>query len=273
MTSFRTFILLLAAVSTAKAATVYDVGSAVTAGNTGANTYFVSNQTGAGVTTGSSLGLTVGTSTGTTNTTYLVGYFPDVSLINVGDSISMSLSFSGPINATNEAFRVGFYDSGNSQLTSNVTASNGSAVMKDYTGYSASLGANTTPSASNTFKERSTSNNNLFSSSSYNSFSSPTLAGSVGSTGSRNLTYTLELVATGVKMTIDYGTYSYSYIDTVTPYTNFDTFAIYSEKSTSTTTSPTLTFTNLTISSVPEPSTFVLCALGLGLLLRRRLRR
>lgn len=254
-------VATLLAQAVARATTLYSLDTTVLDGNTGENTYYVAQ-------TGSTASLSLDPTPSLTYTmastagslTYMVGYFNSTTLTNVGDKISFSLSYTATsaLKASDEAFRVGLYNSGGSYMTSNNTSS-GSSATNGYTGYAATFRPSGTPGTGNTFKERTGTGNNLFTSSTYTNLGTDTFA-PIG-TGAVSMTFSAELTAGGLLLTTSYGGNVYSFLDTTPSTTTFDTFAIYGVDASS---SASLIFSNLTVDSVPEPGQMALLIIGLG---------
>lgn len=271
MTSYPRLLVTCASLAvSAHAGIVYDLSTTALDGTPGENTYFVSNLTGAGLSLNSSLNFTVGTATGT-NTSYIVGYFGNQTLTSVGDKLTFSVTFSGSRNPSDQVFRMGLFDSGDSLLTGNITNSNGSSALSGYDGYIATLSAKTTPSANtNLIKGRTGTNNFLFSSGSYTPVSGADLATSIGSSGEMSISLAIELLAGNtLQISTSYSSQTYIVTDAASV-VNFDTFAIYAEKPSATTTSPTLAFSQLSVdfapAAVPEPSTYAMIAGAVSLI-------
>lgn len=256
-------------------AVVYDLGSTVLDGSAGENTFFVSNSqaspSGLAYNSGTpSLTWTEGASS---SFTYLVGYFNSSTLINTGDSISLSFAIApssvSAFSSADLSLRLGLFNSGGSKLTANV-ASAGAASLSAYTGYMGAYRPNGTTSAADSFYQRTGTNTNLMATGAYSLVSgSPTLV----SPGTGNITGTLTftLVPTGLEIrSVINGGAAQSVIDTSGLVSTFDSFSFFA---TSGNTNATFTFTDLSVSTVPEPSTYALLAGGLCILACLRKRR
>lgn len=257
----------------AQSAVLYDLDDTVLDGGAGENTFIVTNS-GTGTT---GLVLNSGPTTlietiGSPGSfTYIVGYFGSASLVAIGDSITLSYtitpSSAGAFNAADSAFRVGLFNSNGTQLTGN-SNTGGSAALNNDTGYGGRYRPNGIPGSGNTVVQRSTGNDVLWASGNLTTVTgSPTLV-SPG-TATFNGSLTLTLVTTGVQITsVVNGGAAQMVIDTSGLITSFDSFSVFAQPGSS---SPTLTFSELTVSTVPEPSAVLLLGMaGLGLILGRK---
>ncbi len=270
MKKFLLCFLVLTAVSPVKAQTVlYDLNDTVFSGTAGANTFLAGPGSLSQPSPGSSITQTLGTSG---NFSYSVGYFDLTSLLALGDSLTISYAVDTSSITTfqnsDQQFRVGLFNSGGSQLTANVGTT--SATFNGYDGYVGTYRPNGASGAANTLRERTGTNDLLWSGGSYTTLSgAPTLV-SPG-TGDFTGSFKLTLVASGVEISsVINGGAAQTVIDTTGTLTSFDTFSIFANPLNN---SPTLVFTALSVTtSVPEPSVVGLvgCGLGLGLLRRRR---
>jgi hypothetical protein len=274
-------LALVTLVPAMPAAVLYDLDTLALDGQTGENTYLVSNsQTApAGLTqaagTNQPLVDTLGTSE---NYTYFVGYYSAATLTNIGDSITLTYSltpssataFNNSFSGADRAFRVGFFNSNGTQMTAN-SATTGATALNNDTGYAATYRPTAgTVATNNSLLQRTSTSDILWSSGTFVTVSgAPTLV-SPG-TGDITGTFTLKLVSTGVEITsvINGGT-AQSVIDTSGTITSFDSFSIFAVPGD---TNPTLTFDALTVSTVPEPSAALLLLGGLAPLAFLRKRR
>lgn len=257
--------------SSAHAATLYDLNDTVLSGGTGANTFFVSNSTTG---TGLSYNEAAPSLTWTTASsyTYMVGYFDSTTLMNVNDSITLSYTItpsSGTAfpSGTDSNFRLGLYNSGtNTKISTNLSGT-GSTTFNSYTGYQAYYRANGTPTTSDTLQQRAGGTNNILTSNGTTIAGSPTLA--TPGTGVITGSFTLTLTAVG-QLTVTSvlnGASAQTVTDISGIDTKFDTFGIFAYGTGS---NPTLTFSNLTVSTVPEPSVVLLGIGGVMLLALRK---
>ncbi len=266
MNKFLPGVILVALCATSRlpASALYDLDDTVLAGGSGANTFFVSNGQTAGLTYDSgtpSLLWNQGTSG---QFTYFVGYFNSQTLASIGDSISLTYTITpagaAAFQSVDQAFRVGFFNSGGTQLTNNTTA-NGDAAFNTDTGYMATYRPNGTPvGAANTISQRTGSNNVLITTSVFTQVpGAPTLQspGTGQITGS--LTFTLQTATTlSIVSKINAGS-DQIVTDTSGLVTSFDMFSFFALSGDSTAGSD-LNFTDLTVTynSVPEPQAGVL---------------
>lgn len=266
---------VLAAVLAAplSATVVYDLGSAVLDGGAGANT-FARGATSLAF-SGDNLNFQLGANS------YLVGYFDAVTLGNVGDKLSLSFTYTAPVDAfatADQAFRVGLFDSKGTQITQNGGTSNN--AFNDERGAGVMLRARAgTLGSSNAFYERKAdgSGTTLWSTALYTAIpGTPTLGQVV--TGGTTITYGIERLAEGALLyTVSYtgpsGSVSESIISAAPATYTFDTLSIFANPVSATT--PTLSFSDITVTSIPEPaSAAALIGLGaLGLVASRRRRR
>lgn len=247
------------------ATVVYDLGSAVLDGGAGANT-FARGATSLSLSDGN-LNFQLGANS------YLVGYFDAVTLGNVGDKLNLSFTYTAPADAfatADQAFRVGLFDSKGTQITQNGGTSNN--AFNDERGAGVMLRARAgTLGSTNAFYERKSDGNGttLWSTALYTAVSgTPTLGQVV--TGGTTITYGIERLAEGALLyTVSYtgtsGSISESIISTAPATYTFDTLSLFANPVSATT--PTLSFSDLTVTSspIPEPASAA-ALLGLGAL-------
>lgn len=267
----------LLAVSSAPAATLYSLGGTVLDGSPGENTYIARGNTGtSGLSyNGGAPSLTWTGGTVANPTSYVVGYFSSFNLVNLGDSITLSYSIAAgsasAFSTGDQSFRVGLFNSGGSLISANI-AGTGDAALNSYGGYDATYRPNGTSTGSDRFYQRTVASNNLMTSAAFTAAGTGITLDSPG-TGSFTGSLKLELVATGLQITsVINGGPAQSVIDTTGIVTGFDAFSF---QSTVGVANPTFTFSDLTVSAVPEPSTYalLLCGAGVLALLRTRSKR
>jgi hypothetical protein len=206
----------------------------------------------------------------TQNFDYFVGKFTTSTLTNVGDTLSLSFTATATNFATTlgQALRFGLFNIG--------TATDGaSSTYNAASGYRVDYGSN---SVSNGIRQRTGTNDNL-----YNTGATPIVGTQTSSdftfapTGSFSGSFTLELLTGNqVKITSQVGgTSAVSITDTVSAFTNFNAFSFFLAEPSGGTADASLNFTTLTVTAIPEPSTYALFA-GTGLLffavIRRKIR-
>lgn len=270
-TALMTF--LVASAPLRAATTLYNLSGLVLDGSGGENTYVSATGTGSGLNYNAGTpSLTWTLSNSNSNYSQLIGKFAATSLANVGDSITLSYSFTASVstafNNTDGAFRVGLFNSNGSVVTGNTAGTDGN-VNSDL-GYAAFYRPNTgTNAASNTFGQRTGTSAVLMSTSAIITTTTPfgTTAPTLSSFGitTGNLTgtgsFTLTLLTGGsVRLTsvVNSGG-GQTRDDTVSAFvTTFDEFGFFATSGS--TANPALTFTDLSVvyAAVPEPSTYAL---------------
>lgn len=261
------------------AAILYDLTTASTSGG-GQNTFAASttNAVGAGGTfTGSTLPGNLKFTDGTSaaqSFDYFLGTFSSQSL-TVGSAIVLTFTATanGFQNVTQD-LRFGLFNVGTATTGSGTPAGNSFSTA---TGYRSDYGAS---NAANGIRERTGSNANLFATgaspllTSGTQSSNFTLVPADGTTYSGSLR--IDLLAGGsVSITSQLGGLSsVTVTDATAPFTTFNAFGFFLDSAVATKAS--LNFTNLQIASVPEPTTYALLAMGIGLVFvhaRRKARR
>ncbi len=266
--------VLVAALATgnAQAAVLFELADGVRAPDTGANTFVVTNGGGSVTLTYSDTpSLTLVPKSNDYN--YFVINFPEVSLENVGDKVSVSFAYT-PSSAsvfradTGGALRIGLYDAVGTVVSQDSPTAGLDALNNDR-GYVAQYGPNATNSPDSIFRQRTGNNNNLFSSGTYQTVTdSPTLD-SPG-TGSASGVFSIELTNEGIRLTsiINDGT-AQTVTDTSGLTTTFSELGVFFHVSSG---DHSIEFTDLTVSFVPEPAALSMVGLGAGLLTLRRRR-
>jgi hypothetical protein len=225
--------------------------------------YDPNNSTGLSASTGQ---LQLNTASGNDG---LLAYFSPTTVdLGIGDSLEVSFDFtlSGTLVAQDRAFGVFLYDSGGNSLT-NDTSNFNSTLFNGYTGYGITYDPDSTNPARYRTVERNATSNNLFSSTVNAPLGTPAASSILapGQTYAGSLTVTQS--ATSVSVTGDINGSLISNSDSLSSYTDFDTIAFFASSSDI----PELTLENVEVmetSAAPEPSTFVLLALGLLLYLK-----
>lgn len=273
------------------ATTLYNLAGTVLDGNTGENTYISANGSGSGLvyTSGSTPSLKV-TLPGSGSYAQVIGNFTSTALTNIGDSITFSYSFtvssSTVFSANDQTFRVGLLNSNGSPITGNTAGTDANASSD--TGYMATYrGPTGTNGTTNTFYQRTASNNVLMSTSAFSSTTTyldgaaPTLTSLGISSGnlSANGSFTITLISGGVRLSsiINGGAAQTRDDTTGSVVSTFDQFGFFGLSGSA---NPFITLTDLTITytsaAVPEPSTSALLAGAIGLITvmwSRRFRR
>jgi hypothetical protein len=274
----------LALAGTLQATTLYSLNTTVLDGNSGENTYISANGSGSGLSYNSGTPSLTLTLPGSGAYGQIIGNFSSSSLSSIGDSISLSYSFTvssaAVFNASDATFRVGLFNSNGTAVTGNTagTDANNSTDLGYMAGYRGLTGTN---GSANTFYQRNSSNNVLFTTAAYSNSSatfggntSPTLssfglaAGNLSGSGSLTLT----LISGGVRLSsvVNGGT-AQTLDDLSGLVTTFDEFGFFGLSGSA---NPTITFSNIAVNytAVPEPSSCALLAGGLLLLvcLRRK---
>lgn len=262
MNHITLFGIALLGATSCHAAVLYNLPNTVLDGGTSPNTFFVANsQIAPAGLTYSAGGPTLSYREGTANNfTYFVGNFGAFSLDDVGDSITLSYTFSpSTASAFRDAagtFRVGLFNSNGSQISANASGA-GVAALNNDSGYVATYNPRSSSTTGNTLRQRSGGNDNLWVSSQFTTISSSPELTSPG-TGNLTGTFTLSLVASGIEITsVVNGASAQSVIDTSGLVTSFDSFSIFALSGAA---NPTLTFSDLTVSAIPEPSIAILLA-------------
>lgn len=205
---------------------------------------------------------------------YMVGYFDAVTLDQVGKKIELSITYTSPANAfagVHQALRVGFFDSDGSRVSGNGATTN--AAFYEYKGGAATFRVtNTGFSTDNSMYVRTGENNNLWSSGAYTKIDDAATLAPVNTTGTSMLFSIERLPDDQLRYSVSYGANSYTIVETTPETFTFDTFSVFGNPGTE---GGSLEFSELSISVIPEPSTFALIAGGLllGFVLVRRVRR
>ncbi|AHF90798.1 anchor protein [Opitutaceae bacterium TAV5] len=220
-----------------------------------------------------------------TSIRHVLTYFTSTTLANSGDSLSVSLTFSGQLNnPTNYAFNFAFYDSGGSQIPENGLGqgSGSSSPFFNYTGYRVGIRAQaSTTTQPFELRTRSVANAVLGSTSAHTGETAggPASSTALTSGASYNITYTITRIDPanlGISISVTGAGLGDNYNGSWTvasTYTTFDTFAI-TIGGASAFDSITLSDVVITTTAIPEPST-VSVLLGAGgliaaLVFRRR---
>lgn len=256
---------------------LYDLSETKLSGTTGANTFSVGTTGGLSYNSGAS-SLTWNLATTTPNYNYFVAYF-DSTTLSVGQSIKLAYTFTPSTSSffsnTDSAFRLGILNSGGSELSSNITNGVGSSTLNGYRGYlglyPGRSGAGTSNSA---LYARNKNGDNIWDSATRVKITdSPSPTPNVGTspvTGSFEISLISESTLR-ITSIINGGTAQYVDVSS-SPYTTFDSISFMGFPSSSS--SPSVTFTDLTVSLIPEPSSIALAAgaslLMLGVSLRRK---
>jgi len=212
---------------------------------------------------------------------YVVSYFAPQTLTKIHDKITFS--FTARITGVptgDGTLRLGLFDSGNSKATSNSftntdASSLGSSAFSANRGYAAYYREDTNnPSASNKIYQRTASSNNILGSGSMTSLGTSTLGKlSLAANTDFSGTFSIEKTATGSLVTTSVKGVGDFVTDTDSPFTTFDTLALFSYAPGSA--SSTLSISSLSIIVVPEPQVAQLALAGLastGLMVRPRRR-
>ncbi|MEX2606085.1 MAG: PEP-CTERM sorting domain-containing protein [Kiritimatiellia bacterium] len=260
MNKISFLLLLLPLGGTCLGAVVFDLNDVVLDGSAGENTYIARNSTSAGGLSydGGTPSLTYNLN-GTNSYSYFVSYF-DAQTLAVGDSLELSYAFTPTSTNTfrnvNETFRVGLYDSKGTQVDSD-TDGTGLAGYNDDRGYMGLYSPNATPSSTtDKFFQRTGSNNLLWSSGTRTVVSgSPTLespgTGSVTGLFRITLQSATELL---LESQINGNTFQ-SVLDTAGLETTFDSLSFFVISGAD---DQSLTFSDMTVTVIPEPSSLIL---------------
>ncbi|MDA3874420.1 MAG: PEP-CTERM sorting domain-containing protein [Kiritimatiellae bacterium] len=258
------FILLLLPLGgTCLGTVIFDLNDIVLDGNAGENTYITRNSGSVGGLTydGGSPSLTYNLNA-SNNYSYFVSYF-DSQTLAVGDSLEISYAFTptgtSSFRNSDGALRVGLYNSNSTRVDSD-TDGIGLTGYNDDRGYLGVYAPNTTPVANDTFYQRTSSNNLLWSSSTRTVVSgAPTLdsPGTGSVTGLFRLTLqspTSLLLESQIN-----GNTVQSVVDTAGLETTFDSLSFFAMSGGN---GQSLTFSDISITQVPEPSSFFLMSLA-----------
>ena len=261
-----TFLLTATALTSAPAALLYDLNTAVVTGG-GQNTFAAATGSAGGAGgsfTGSLPTNLVFTDGGTNTFDYFIGKFSTSTLTTVGDTLSLNFTATGAnfSTLTGQSIRFGLFNVG--------TATTGAgSTFNAATGYRADYGPANNPGPG-AIRERNNTADNLFSSGVSPNLTSNSVPFTFNPNGTYSGSLTLELLAgSQVKITSQIGgTTAVSVTDTTAAFTNFNSFGFFLTDNGS---PASLSFTNLTVTSVPEPGTVALLGLaGMAFLLRRR---
>lgn len=244
--------MLLPTLKTANAQTIID----------GVSWYRVGG--GSGSSLSNSSGSLVYTPASTASTANIIGYFSP-STLALGETITLSLNVTmSQVPNAMESVRFGLFNSGGVQVTANSNNFD-NAAFAAYQGYSVWFNPSSTSSAY-TIRERiTTSNNALFAGgASNNPALGTTTNGTIGLAANTPSTWEFSLTRTeaGLGLVSTVNGVELSRVDNVSPYFTFDTIALqFSANVTG-----AVTFNSI---AVPEPSTAILGALGIGFVLMR----
>jgi len=272
--------------ASSQAVTLYSLSSTVLDGNSGENTYISANGSGSGLSYNSGTPSLTMTLPGSGSYGHIVGNFSSTSLASIGDSITLSYSFTVSsatvVNSSDTTLRVGLFNSNGSAVTGN-SAGTDPNFSTDLGYMAAYRGLTGTNGSTNTFYQRINSNSGLFSTAAFSNSSatfggntSPTLTsfGITSGTLSGSGSLTLSLISGGLRLSsVVNGGAAQTLDDLSGQVTTFNEFGFFGLSGT---TNPTITFTGLSVnySAVPEPSAFALLSGGLLALfcLRRKFR-
>ncbi|MDF3129105.1 PEP-CTERM sorting domain-containing protein [Kiritimatiellaeota bacterium B1221] len=270
MKTFLFPLLLLPFGNPCFAAVLFDLNDVALDGTAGENTYITRNS----ATTG---GLTYNSGTpsltynlnAANSYSYFVSYF-DAQTLSVGDAIELSYSFTpsstSSFRDTAGAFRVGLYNSKTDQASED-SNDTGLSEYNDDRGY---MGVYSPRGTSDTFFQRTGNNNLLWSSSTRTAVTgSPTLdtPGTDAVTGLLRLT-----LQTPTSLLLESqlnGSTVQSVLDTSGLETTFDALSFFAMSGSNT--SNSLTFTEMTVTLIPEPSSLLLVTMaGLIFMIARK---
>ncbi len=262
------------------AAVVFDLNDVVLDGNSGENTYITKNGAGSLVYDGGGTPSLTYTLTTSGSYSYFSSYFDSQTLSTVGEGIEISYSFTPNSTSTFKtqvnAFRVGFYNSNGSPVSDD-SNENYQVEFNNDTGYMALYSPNATPSG-DYFYQRTGTNNILWSSSSRTAVSGSPLLDSPGTGLSVTGLLRVELISsTSIRLTSQINGNSsqsvvHSVVDSDDLDTSFDMLSFFAMPNGN---GQSLTFDEMTVTTIPEPSSIVLMmgAAGLFLISGVRLRR
>lgn len=192
--------------------------------------------------------------------------------------LSFNVTFSGGDFVTGAGnFRWALLNSNGSRISTDFAGNNATGIASGSTfsgwrGYEGQTAVHNTSPGSNSLltRERTTNGNGLFTSSSWNALSGSSKTAPITSAGS-SLLVTLELTRTagGMQVLASYGGISTVLVLDDTPVTAFDTISFFTLDGG--TQDITLSNIQLELTTIPEPTTTMVGALGLaGCLIRRR---
>ncbi|WFB34976.1 PEP-CTERM sorting domain-containing protein [Kiritimatiellota bacterium B12222] len=268
-------VMLICSSAPLFATVVFDLNDVVLDGGIGENTFITRNSASDGglVYNGGTPSLTYSLNAAN-GYSYFSSNFDAQSLSNVGDGIEVSYSFTptgaGTFKNQENAFRVGFYDSKGTLVTSDSTSS-GQSAFNDDKGYMALYSPRMATQPSDEFYQRTGSNNNLWTSSTRTAVSgSPDLTSP--STGAVTGLFRVELISpTSIQLTSQInGSASQSIVDLSGLETSFDMVSFFAMSGGG---SQSLTFDEMTVTVIPEPSSLVLIMGAAGLFLISGVRR
>jgi len=261
------------------AAIMYDLSTAQISGGS-QNTWAASNNFASGQngtfsgTQPTNLKFTSGSTT-TGGFDYFLGTFSSTTLANAGDTLTLNFTVTtNNVSSTvaGQALRFGLFNVGSATTGSHTPTANS---FNAATGYRVDYGP--TNNAADGIRERTSTNDNLFATG-----TSPLLSGQNPNDFTflflDNTTYSgsfkLELLTgSQVKITAEIGGNAYSVTDTASAFTTFNAFSFFVVNDNSDPYQASLDFTQLSVSSVPEPMISCLALGGFAVVLagiRRR---